>query len=219
MDFFHSPLSTLDPHFPSIYKQWMFGRYAALIILTSFCIVYFVAKGHKLTLNGGCLRWGAIYFLENTLSEPLYSVFFICIHFLLNLIHLGNIKMLKIHWIDIARENVKCLSDESFTCFFCEHILTAVNEGRFIAHKSIDRQVFFCNLPPGFLSIRRIFIFNFSFAFISKRKHVNKWKHFSDDLLNYFNKKKREFHEACLMAEINWEYNSFWTHFNDRHAI
>jgi len=61
----------------------------ALIILTSFCIVE--AKGHKLTLNWGCLRWGAIYFRLSPSTRFLYA-FASLSFFLLNLIHRGNIK-------------------------------------------------------------------------------------------------------------------------------
>ena len=43
---------------------------------------------------------------------------------------------------------------------FLSILSTALNEGRIIAHKSIDL-FFFRQSPAPFLSIRRIFIFNF----------------------------------------------------------
>lgn len=136
-------------------------------------------------MNGGSWRWGAIYFDENTLSEPLYSPFFVCVHFLLNLIHLGNIINLKIYSIDIER-NVKCLSDESFTFFF-EHTFKLHWMRVESSHTNLSICFFFGNLPLPFYQSDAYLFSIFCVAFISQQKHVNKWKHFSDDLWNYFN--------------------------------
>jgi hypothetical protein len=135
---------------------------------------------------------GAKYISSKIYFSNPYIRPFLCIHFLLNLIHLGNIKTLKIYSIDIHWMSGNVYQTNRLRVFFLWTYFQ-LHEGRFIAH-SIDRGYFFRQSPVLFFINQTTYLFSIFFvSLLSQSK--NTWtsgKHFSDDLLNYFNENEEK---------------------------
>jgi hypothetical protein len=169
-------------------------------------VVLYAGKGHKLTLNWGWLSTGAQYIFQQkhhidtilfcTSKFILFSLpsYFqrqkqkIYIRFLLNLIHLGNIKTLKIHSIENVYQTDRLR-------FFPDCSEWGSNH-----RTQIYRSAFFSTASCRFYQ-SDAYLFSIFVSLLSRSKNtVNKWKHFSDDLWNDFNEKERK----MCMKRVWW---------------